>query len=211
MNDDECFKREQTWLWISRFHKYHYEGSMSFHRVLQCPGNIMSREFSPSMPTIHKLTIVGNRRRSLETFGITCCPLTACLLVMKVLDSKVTAKNVRFINWLWVKDSTFIQFAMLSLFPAALSLQAVRFSVRSRRRFSSGCFALPFRQSRCLRNQNSKRVVGRNWWRSDPGNITPQSDKWPPLSQSVALHLSYSGVFLFLIRLSVFLMWWPGQ
>lgn len=64
----------------------------------------------------------------------------------------------------------FIYLAVLSLFPP---LQAVRVSVLSRRRFSSGCFARRCRQSRCLRRQSSRRERGRNWWRLDPGTLEP--------------------------------------
>lgn len=47
--------------------------------------------------------------------------------------------------------------------------QAPRVSAPSKRRFSSGCFALHCRRSRCRKNQSSPRDPAANWWRSGPG------------------------------------------
>lgn len=68
---------------------------------------------------------------------------------------------------------SFFQFVHVLIVSSCFLLQAVRVSVKSRRRFSSGCFVLPCRQSRCLRNQTSQRATERNWWRSDPGTAAP--------------------------------------
>lgn len=47
--------------------------------------------------------------------------------------------------------------------------QALRVSAPSRRRFSSGCFALRCRRSSCRKNQSSPRALAASWLRSDPG------------------------------------------
>lgn len=103
---------------------------------------------------------------------------TACQMKMQeVVDSEEIVTTERHINSPCEDFPThllffFFFFSLLHIVIVSFRslLQAARVSAQSRRRFSSGCFGLLCRQSRCLRNQTSQRAARRNWWRSDRGN-----------------------------------------
>lgn len=78
---------------------------------------------------------------------------------------------------------------LLLLFPSCFLLQTPRVSAPSRRRFSSGCFVLPSRRSRCLKRRNSLMVPAASWWRSDPGTRLRFIKIIDPLCHSVRLHI----------------------
>lgn len=70
---------------------------------------------------------------------------------------------------IWFSCKFYIKYPRCFFFPSHFLLQAPRVSALSRRRFSSGCFVLPFRRSRCLTPQNSPRGPAADWWRLDQG------------------------------------------
>lgn len=90
----------------------------------------------------------------------------------------------------------FLHSFLPSVFSSCLLLQAVRVWVLNRRRFSSGCFVHPCRQSHYQRSQTSQRLVGRNWWRLAPGmTALSKSDKWS-LTHPMAQLLSHNGPYV---------------